>query len=483
MMKHAAYKFTAILALAAAIPSLTIAKTANVDEAAILAGIDARYANTAANARKIWEWAEVGYQEEKASNLLKSTLAKEGFKITSGVAEIPTAFVAEFGSGGPVIAILAEYDALPGINQDAVASRSEIHGKGASHACGHNLFGTGSVEAAIAVAKWLKKSGTPGRVRLYGTPAEEGGSGKVYMVRAGLFDDVDIALHWHASGRNSAAARTTLANRSAKFRFYGVSAHAAGAPEKARSALDGVEAFNNMINLMREHVPQQSRIHYVITKGGEAPNVVPDFAEVFYYVRHPQADGVDAIWSRVENAARGAALGTGTTVDWEVIHGNNPLLVNETLAKMMDAKLRQVGGVKYTAEEAEFAKKIYATLNKPTLKLGSEAEIQPYSKKLGYGSTDVGDVSYATPTVGLNTATWVAGTSAHSWQSSAASGMSIGFKGTQNAAKTLTLAAIELYSNESLRKAARAEFEEARGANYKYKSLLGDRDPPLDYRK
>ncbi len=166
MMKHAAYKFTAILALAAAIPSLTIAKTANVDEAAILAGIDARYANTAANARKIWEWAEVGYQEEKASNLLKSTLAKEGFKITSGVAEIPTAFVAEFGSGGPVIAILAEYDALPGINQDAVASRSEIHGKGASHACGHNLFGTGSVEAAIAVAKWLKKSGTPGRVRL-----------------------------------------------------------------------------------------------------------------------------------------------------------------------------------------------------------------------------------------------------------------------------------------------------------------------------
>ena len=192
---------------------------------------------------------------------------------------------------------------MPGINQDAVASRSEIHGKGASHACGHNLFGTGSVEAAIAVAKWLKKSGTPGRVRLYGTPAEEGGSGKVYMVRAGLFDDVDIALHWHASGRNSAAARTTLANRSAKFRFYGVSAHAAGAPEKARSALDGVEAFNNMINLMREHVPQQSRIHYVITKGGEAPNVVPDFAEVFYYVRHPKADGVDAIWSRVENAA------------------------------------------------------------------------------------------------------------------------------------------------------------------------------------
>ena len=188
-------------------------------------------------------------------------------------------------------------------------------------------------------------------MRLYGTPAEEGGSGKVYMVREGLFKDVDFALHWHADDENSAAARTSLANRSAKFRFTGVSAHAAGAPERARSALDGVEAFNMMVNMMREHVPQDSRIHYVITQGGNAPNVVPDFAEVFYYVRHPEADGVEEIWSRVEEAARGAAMGTGTKVEWEVIHGNNPLLVNETLAKMMDGKLHEVGGVAYTDEE------------------------------------------------------------------------------------------------------------------------------------
>jgi len=449
----------------------------------ISALIDARSDKAAQNARQLWEWAEVGYQEQKSSGLLQSELKAHGFKITPGVAEIPTAFVAEYGEGGPVIAILAEYDALPGINQDAVATRSPIEGKGAAHACGHNLFGAGSVEAAIAVSKWLRQTGTPGRVRLYGTPAEEGGSGKVYMVRAGLFDDVDIALHWHADDENSAAAQTTLANRSAKFRFRGVSAHAAGAPEKARSALDGVESFNMMVNMMREHIPQDSRIHYVITEGGTAPNVVPDFAEVFYYVRHPAPSEVDAIWTRLEDAARGAAMGTGTKVDWEVIHGNNPLLVNEPLARMMDAKLRQVGGVSYTPAEQKFAETIHASFDKPANKLGSEAEIQPYDVSLGYGSTDVGDVSYATPTVGLRTATWVPGTSAHSWQSSAASGMSIGFKGTQVAAKTLTLAAIELYSNPELRAEARAAFDKARGPDYQYKSLLGDRDPPLDYRK
>ena len=287
------------LALALAAVSASAHAQQNDTMAEISALIDARSAQSAQNARQLWEWAEVGYQEQKSSGLLKSELKANGFTITPGVAEIPTAFVAEYGTGGPVIAILAEYDALPGINQDAVATRSPIEGKGAAHACGHNLFGAGSVEAAIAVSKWLKQTGTPGRVRLYGTPAEEGGSGKVYMVRAGLFNDVDIALHWHADDENSAAARTTLANRSAKFRFRGISAHAAGAPEKARSALDGVESFNMMINMMREHVPQQSRIHYVITEGGTAPNVVPDFAEVFYYVRHPDPVEVDAIWARL----------------------------------------------------------------------------------------------------------------------------------------------------------------------------------------
>ena len=448
----------------------------------ILDFIDSRYESTADLARALWEYAEVGYQETKSSALLQETLAAEGFTIEAGVAGIPTAFTASYGSGGPVIAILAEFDALPGINQDAVASLLPIEGKSAGHACGHNLFGAGSTGAAIAIQHWLDETGTPGTIRLYGTPAEEGGSGKVYMVREGLFDDVDIALHWHAGDRNSAAAQTTLANRSAKFRFRGVSAHAAGAPDKARSALDGVEAFNNMINLMREHVPQETRIHYVITAGGNAPNVVPDFAEVYYYVRHPDATMVREIWDRIAAAAKGAAMGTGTEVDWEIIHGNHSLLVNESLAKMMDEKLRLVGGVSYNDHEQEFAEEIYKTLNLPSLELGSQETVQPYSVSLGYGSTDVGDVSIAVPTTGLSTATWVPGTSAHSWQSTAASGMTIGYKGAQNATKTLSLAAIELFGNEALRDAVRKEFDERRGGDFHYEALLGDRPPPLDYR-
>lgn len=449
----------------------------------IMRFIDSRYEETSALARDLWEYAEVGYLEEKSSSLLQERLAAEGFAIDAHVAGIPTAFVASYGEGGPVIGILAEFDALPGINQDAVPTRTPIDGKTAGHACGHNLFGAGSVGAAVAIAHWLEETGAAGTVRLYGTPAEEGGSGKVYMVREGLFEDVDVVLHWHADDENSAAARTGLANRSAKFRFRGLSAHAAGAPEKARSALDGVEAFNYMVNLMREHVPQQTRIHYVITSGGSAPNVVPDFAEVFYYVRHPEAEQVRQIWTRVEQAARGAASGTGVEVDWEIIHGNHPLLINEALARMMDAKLREVGGLQYTQAEQAFAEEIYASLTSPEHELGSEREIQPYDETLGYGSTDVGDVSMAVPTVGLRVATWVPGTPAHSWQAVAASGTSIGYKGAQIAAKTLALAAVEIYRNEGLRRAAREEFDRRRGADFTYEALLGDRQPPLDYRK
>jgi aminobenzoyl-glutamate utilization protein B len=462
---------------------LVIPFVVSAQEPDITGFLDARYNETARIAKTLWDYAEVGYQEEKSSAMLQATLAAEGFDIQAGVAGMPTAFIASYGETGPVIAILAEYDALPGINQDALPTRSPIAGKGAGHACGHNLFGAGSVSAAIAIKHWLDETGAPGTVRLYGTPAEEGGSGKVYMVREGLFEDVDIALHWHADDENSAAARTTLANRSAKFRFRGVSAHAAGAPDKARSALDGVEAFNHMVNLMREHVPQETRIHYVITAGGHAPNVVPDFAEVFYYLRHPEATMVAELWKRLEQAALGAAQGTGTEVEWEIIHGNHPLLVNETLAMMMDEKLRGVGGIEYTAEEQAFAEALYATMNSPENELGSQTMVQPYDLTLGYGSTDVGDVSIAVPTVGLRVAGYVPGTSGHSWQAVAASGTSIGFKGAHTAAKTLALAGIEILQNEELRKAAIAEHAEKLGENFYYEPLLGDRPPPLDYRE
>lgn len=449
----------------------------------IMGFIDQRYTQTADLAQALWDYAELGYQEQKSSQLLQQALTTESFELDAGVAGMPTAFVASWGEGKPVIALLAEYDALPGISQQAVASRQIVEGKTSAHACGHNLFGAGSVSAAIALKHWLEKTGRSGTIRLYGTPAEEGGSGKAYLIRGGLFKDVDFALHWHPHDHNAVIGASTLANRSAKFRFRGVSAHAAAAPEQARSALDGVEAFNIMVNIMREHIPQAARIHYVITRGGEAPNVVPNFAEVYYYARHPEVKALKKLWQRIENAARGAALGTGVEVDWEIIHGNYPVLVNESLAQMMDEQLRALGGVHYNVTEKNFAEKIAQTLTNVRLALGSEVNIQSYAVKQVFGSTDVGDVSAAVPTVGVNIATFVPGTSLHSWQAVAAGGMSIGHKGTQLAAKVLTLSAIEIFTNENLQRAAREEFLQKRGAGFVYQPLMGNREPPLDYRK
>ena len=434
-------------------------------------------------AKSIWDWAEMGYQEEKSSSLLQQTLKEEGFSMQAGVAGLPTAFIAEYGSGSPIIGILAEFDALPGISQQVATVRKPIPNKDGGHACGHHLFGTASTAAAITIKNYLNKTKTKGTIRLYGTPAEEGGSGKVYMVRSGLFDDVDIVLDWHASDKNAASPVTSMANRSAKFRFYGYSAHAAGAPEKARSSLDAVEAMNFMVNLMREHIPDGSRIHYVITKGGNAPNVVPDFAEVFYYVRDFDVNILEDMWSRLINTAEAAALGTGTRMEYEIIHGNRPVLPNEVAQKVMYNNLVQVGGVSYTRAEQKFAKEIYETLIDPSLSISSAKTIQPYKFTKGKGSTDVGDVSWKTPTARLRVATWVPGTSAHTWQAVAAGGMSIGMKGMINASKVLVGAAIDLYNDPKTVKNAKKELIERRGPGFNYYSMLGDRNPPLDYRK
>jgi aminobenzoyl-glutamate utilization protein B len=436
-------------------------------------------------AKQIWNYAEVGYQENKSSTLLQETLNKEGFKIEKGVAGIPTAFTATFGDGKPVIGILGEFDALPGLSQDSTADQKSVGGI-AGHACGHHLFGTASAAAAIAVKEYMKANNIKGTLRFYGTPAEEGGSGKVYMVREGLFNDVDVVVHWHPGSSNSASYGSSLANKSGKFRFHGISAHAAASPEKGRSALDGVEAMDNMVNMLREHVPSDTRIHYVITNGGKAPNVVPDFAEVYYYARSPRRTDVMDVWSRIEKAAQGAAMGTGTQVDWELTGGTYELLPNETLAKVMHANLTKVGGMTYTPDEKAFAEKISKTLGLETPKYEDATGIKPLvgERSGSGGSTDVGDVSWTVPTVGLSTATWVPGTPAHSWQAVAAGGMSIGRKGMVIAAKTLALTATDLFENPQLIKDAKAEFEKARGVKeFKYQSMVGDRKPALDYRK
>jgi aminobenzoyl-glutamate utilization protein B len=336
--------------------------------------------------------------------------------------------------------------------------------------------------AAIASAEWLKRTGRPGTIRFYGTPAEEGGSGKVYMVRAGLFDDVDVVLSWHAGDRNDASPGSNLAVKSAMFRFHGVSAHAAGAPDRARSALDAVEAMDYMANLMREHVPQETRLHYVITSGGSAPNVVPDFAEVYYYVRHPEPEHVRQIFDRLVKAAEGAALGTGTKMELEVIGGAYSRLPVVALQEVIYENLKTVGGVKYDAKERAFATELKTSLPAGTLPIESAAEVQPFEWERTYASSDAGDVSWKVPAATLSAATWVPGTAAHSWQAIAAGGTSIGAKGMLVAAKTLALSAVDLFSDAAKLAAIRAEFLKTRGPDFRYEPLLGDREPPLDYR-
>lgn len=446
------------------------------------ADIQSHYNEYKNTALQIWNYAEVGYKEVKSSALLQKTLQDNGFNVQAGVAGIPTAFVATYGSGKPVIGILAEYDALPGLSQTTDPEKKSA-GKDAGHACGHHLFGVASVAAGIEIKKLIEEKKLTGTVKVFGCPAEEGGSGKVYLVREGLFNDVDVAIHWHPGNSNGVTMTSALANKSAKFRFYGASAHAAGAPERGRSALDGVEAMDYMVNMMREHVPQETRIHYVITNGGKAPNVVPDFSEVYYYVRHPKRDQVVSIFDRVADAAKGAALGTGTKVDYEIIGGTHDLLLNRTLAEVMQKNLEKTGGVSYTTEEIEFAKKIQASFTVPVDSIGSAALVKPMKEEMdaGGGSTDVGDVSYAVPTVGMRSATWVPGTSAHSWQAVACGGTEIGTKGMMVAAKTMALTAVDLYLHPELIQKAQEEFKKAKG-DYQYKALLGDRKPALNYR-
>ena len=431
----------------------------------------------------LWRAAELGYLENASSTLLSDYLTSNGFSVERQIAGLPTAFLASAGQGSPVIGILAEFDALPGMSQAAVPEREVLVDDAPGHACGHNLFGAGSVAAAVGLAKSLEITGRSGTVRVYGTPAEEGGSGKVYMTRAGLFDDVDVVLHWHPSDRNNASPESTTANKSGRFEFHGIASHAAASPERGRSALDGVEAMNHMVNMMREHIPSQARIHYIITDGGDAPNIVPEFAEVYYYVRHPKPERVVSLFKRVVAAARGAALGTGTRMSYEVMHGNYPVLRNDVLAAVFDRHMRAVGGIEYSITEQRFANTLYASLIEPSLRVGSQLEVQPFRFRQKMGSTDVGDVSWSVPTAGFSTATWVPGTPSHSWQATAASGMSIGHKGMMLAAKVIALSGNELFRDPTLIQSARAEFVKNRGVDFSYQPLLGDREPPLDYRK
>ncbi len=433
--------------------------------------------------RNIWEFAEVGYKEKKSSELLRSELRAAGFQIQENVAEIPTAFVASYGSGKPVIGILGEFDALPGLSQDSISEKKVITAGAPGHGCGHNLFGVASAFAAITVKDYLTEKKLPGTIRLYGTPAEEGGAGKVYMARAGVFNDCDVILAWHPGDANSASMKSSLANITAKFRFYGQAAHAAAAPDKGRSALDAVLLMAHAVDMMREHVPSTTRLHYIITQGGGAPNVVPDFAEIYMYARHPNMPTLDGIWARVVKCAEAGALATETQMEMELVGSVYNELPNEPLANLIDKNLRQVGGLKYTAEEQAFAEKLRQTFPlEGVLPLGSQEQTQQIEGGVSSGSTDVSDVSWIVPTSEFRAATFVPGTPGHSWQSTACAGYSIGRKGMAVAAKTLALSAVDLMQDAKLIEAARADFNKRR-AGHDYRSRIpANQKPPLNYR-
>ena len=474
--------FTSIL-LAGLVTSISHGQLTDSDRATLVQRLDRRAEHLAAMSDQIWEFAEVGYQETKSTALLKEELRGAGFAITENIGRIPTAFSAQAGAGRPVIGILGEYDALPGLQQEAVPLKQPLRSTRPGHGCGHNLFGTASAAAAIAVKEWLAEKDLTGTVRFYGCPAEEGGGGKIYMARAGAFSDCDVVLHWHPGTENRASLKTNLANMTGKFRFKGTAAHASGSPEKGRSALDGVMVFTHAVELLREHVPQTTRIHYVITSGGDAPNVVPAFAEVYLYLRSPEMTVIDNVWPRIVKCAEAGALATETKFELELINSAYNILPNDELTSLIERNLRVVGGLTYTAEEQAFAEALRNTFVAPAAGLlGSESRVGKADEGISYGSTDVGDVSWIVPTAGFSTATFVPGTPGHSWQSTACAGMSIGHKGMVAAAKTLTLTALDLFTDPQEVAAAKKSFE-ARKAGKEYRSRLpADQQPPLDYR-
>ena len=452
------------------------------DKSALLQTMDARAAHYGEVSRRIWEFAELGFQENQSAGLLKSELRAAGFSLAENVAGMPTAFTATWGQGKPVIAIMGEYDALPGLSQDSTPERKPLVNGGPGHGCGHNLLGTASLFAAVTIKDWLAANKIAGTIRFYGTPAEEGGDGKLYMIRAGVFQDVDTVLSWHPADQNGASLKSSLAIIAAKFRFYGKPAHASAAPEAGRSALDGLMIMANALEFMREHVPDSTRIHYIITNGGAAPNIVPDYSELFLYARHPSMPTLDGIWERVIKCAQAGALASGTRMEMELINSAYNTLPNDALAALVDKNMRLVGGVTYTREEQAFAETIRRTLPDRTRPMGSQESIEPPSEGKGEASTDAGDVSWTLPMAEMTAATFVPGVPPHTWQSAACAGMSIGRKGMVVAAKSLVLTAVDLFTDPNQVAAAKASFEKRR-AGFEYRSRIpAGQKPPLTYR-
>ncbi len=447
-----------------------------------LAYLDNERGKFVAVAKDVWEHPQVGFEETHAAELHAAMLEAEGFRLDRRAAHLSTAFVAEWGTGDPVIGILGEYDALPGLSQQVSAVKQAVTPGAPGHACGHNLLGTAAVGAAIAARRAMELKRISGRVCFFGCPAEETLMGKVFMAREGVFDGLDAVLTWHPMYANTLWAASSAALNSFKLSFRGVSAHAAGAPEAGRSALDAVVLTDVGVNYLREHVIPDVRIHCVVTHGGEAPNIVPAYAQSWYYVRAPRRPQVESIYERVLNVARGAALMTDTTLEVELVAACYDFLPNDAVQQVLLRNMKQIGAPRFDAGDVSFATELQASLPSGAVEdalqaLGRTREevgdplcdvvldevgtlrrgtVQPVS-------TDVGDVSYIAPTAQMTACCMPLGVPLHSWQAAASCGSGIGFAAMLFAAKSLAAATLELMESPGVLKSAREEFERATG--------------------
>lgn len=428
---------------------------------------------------QIWALAETAFEEKESSKILSDYAESQGFKVERGVADMPTAFVATYGTGKPIIGILGEFDALPGISQKAQSTKQALKNGAGGHGCGHNLFGVASLSAAVAVKELISKGKLKGTVRFYGTPAEEKFFGKLFMARKGLFNDLDVCLDWHPSAKTKADVQSSLALVDFIVEFNGQAAHASADPWNGRSAVDALELYTTGINYLREHIKPTVRIHYHMQHTGDVVNVVPDYSKIWVRVRDTKREGMQEVWKRVEKMAEGAAIMANVDYKISLISGLHEILVNRTGGEAMQKNLEYLGDITYTEKELAFAHAIQEATGKP--KAGIDAKIYPLEETKehpGGGSTDVGDVSWLVPVIRLGVTTAPVDTPWHSWAVVACGGMSIGHKGMLQASKALAMTMVDLYDDEKLVQDVKTEFKERKGT-YQYKAILPEGPPPI----
>jgi aminobenzoyl-glutamate utilization protein B len=457
----------------------TIAQSIPVNKQSVIQSVAKHENELISLSDQVWSHAEIAMKEHQSAKVLSDYAEKQGFKVTKNIAGIPTAFIAEYGSGKPIIGILGEFDALPGLSQKAQSTKEELNKGAAGHGCGHNMFGAASLGAAVSIKELIASGKLKGTIRFYGTPAEEDLAGKVYMARDGVFNDLDVCLDWHPDYENKANMQSTQAIVSYTVSFKGKSAHAAADPWNGKSALDAAELFNIGINFLREHIKPSVRIHYVYKNAGNVPNVIPDEASVWIWIRDSKRSGVSAVEERMKEIAEGAARMTRTEASFFMDNGLYELLVNETGAKVLHKNMELVGPIKYTPDEITFANKIMKEYGAEPLGINGNIKAMEITRPdPDGGSTDVGDVSYIVPEITLNAATAPYKSPWHSWVVVACGGMSIGHKGMLFAAKSLGTTMVDLFENETLRKEIRAEFDKRKG-NEVWKAMLPDGPPPV----